>query len=783
MHDWMVRRGQTFEYFKTDNNRKFWDVRCSAHNTQKCKFRIRVQECKGGKGKLSVFIPHTCRPSTHNNNKQARKVNLLASNEYSIAAVKADPKVAVKLLQANEKQARGTNPPYYAEFRAKGQIRQKEYGDETESFRKIPALLLAMQGNARGERGCYFDLDVDPTFKRFKRCWILPMATEQAFRHCRNFIASDGTFCTGQYKMTLLIVSTLDGNGQIIPITWCLCCGENKKNWSWFLRGIKTFLLGMTDDAVIISDRDKGLAGAVPKYFPYAAHGHCVFHIGQNVRNEHGTKLEGMTRSAAYAKTAASFKNSLKEIGKKKAEAQAYLENIDPTRWVLYAFPRPRYGHFTSNIQESVNKTWLPARDLPAVPLLGWIWNHVMNLFFERRGKTFKNNRLTDLATNWLEKEKGASATYRVLSSTMQRAVVEAPSGGQHIVEMDARTCTCLEFQDRKLPCKHAIAVCKEHNLEPEDYVSIIYSVEEYRSTYQGALPPVMMDVPLSDTCLAPFLGQKKKGRNKKKRIRREELVRKAIKKVVRCSLCKSPHHNKRTCDGSGLPVELNPVDSDASSEEDEEDEEDEDVEDVEDAEDAEEAEEDAEEDKDGPLYTWKEFSDPIEFESANSPQQTKEKEREHVSNMQSPTPILSPYVLPFTPPKSPQWDQISSENEDASGGEAIDPDDEIARLGAEEEAAEEGRQDEERALRLVLAEDLEEADLLKGLKEMDGYDTKHFGGLIQRHRMERERSPDRMAEDAWKKRIVLANQVWHRLTISNVRSSSAPVHLAHLGR
>ena len=122
---------------------------------------------------------------------------MLASNEYSIAAVKADPKVAIKQLQASEKQARGTKPPYYAELHAKGQIRRNEYGDETESFRKIPALLLAMQDNIQGERGCYSDLDVDQTSKRFKRCWILPLATEQAFRHCRNFIASDGTFCTG----------------------------------------------------------------------------------------------------------------------------------------------------------------------------------------------------------------------------------------------------------------------------------------------------------------------------------------------------------------------------------------------------------------------------------------------------------------------------------------------------------------------------------------------------------------------------------------------------------
>ena len=457
------------------------------------------------------------------------------------------------------------------------------------------------------------------------------------------------------------------------------------------------------DDAVIISDRDKGLAGAVPKYFPYAAHGHCIYHIGQNVRNEHGMKLEGMARSAAYAKTAASFKNSLKEIGKQKAEAQAYLENIDPVRWVLYAFPRPRYGHFTSNIQESVNKTWLPARDLPAVPMLGWIWNHVMNMFFERRIKTFKNNRFTDLATTWLEKEAQASATYRVFSSTMQRAVVEAPSGGQHIVDMEARTCSCLEFQDRRLPCKHAIAVCKQHNLAPEDYVNVIYRMEEYRSTYQGVLPPIIMDLALSDVCLAPFLCRKKKGRSKKKRIRKEELVRKAPKKVMRCSLCKSPHHNKRTCDGSGLPVETNPEDSEASSEQsseaEESDEEDSEAEGDE-QESSEEGDEEVREESgedsgegSGPFYEWNGFSDSINPESLNGTPKGKEREdlsaRKRVeaqTQLQRELQVITERlasstssILPSSPPDYPQPKQASTDEETDNEGEEIDPLDEVA--------------------------------------------------------------------------------------------------------
>ena len=83
-----------------------------------------------------------------------------------------------------------------------------------------------------------------------------------------------------------------------------------------------------------------------------------------------------------------------------------------------------------------------------------------------------------------------------------------------------------------------------------------------------------------------------------------------------------------------------------------------------------------------------------------------------------------------------------------------------MARREAEEAAAKEDRENEERDLRLALAEDPEEADMLEGLKELDGYDSKHYGGLIARYRLVKERNPDRMAEEAWYKRIVCANRV-----------------------
>ena len=49
-------------------------------------------------------------------------------------------------------------------------------------------------------------------------------------------------------------------------------------------------------------------------------------------------------------------------------------------------------------------------------------------------------------------------------------------------MNLQEMSCTCLEFQDRKLPCRHIIAVCKEQTLDPKDYTSQLYSLNTYRN-------------------------------------------------------------------------------------------------------------------------------------------------------------------------------------------------------------------------------------------------------------------------------------------------------------
>ncbi len=69
----------------------------------------------------------------------------------------------------------------------------------------------------------------------------------------------------------------------------------------------------------------------------------------------------------AYAKTESAFDKVLAKIQEFNDEAAEYILRLPREQWVPYAIMSARFGQIKSNIQESQNATWLPARDLPAL--------------------------------------------------------------------------------------------------------------------------------------------------------------------------------------------------------------------------------------------------------------------------------------------------------------------------------------------------------------------------------------------------------------------------------
>ena len=215
----------------------------------------------------------------------------------------------------------------------------------------------------------------------------------------------------------MLVIFIADGNKNALPLAWALVNRENEENWCWFLSGVAPHLPGLAEyGVVVISDRQKGLTNAVPECLPVVTHGHCCQHIADNIAEKFGRSNDctKLFWRAARTKTKASFDTIIAQLAAEKEECATYLKNINPKSWTRHAFPVRRWMHDTSNISESVNSSWMEARDLPAFNLLLWVWNWTMNIMYKRRTARQKSMRITDFAETYLEKEREKTGRYTV---------------------------------------------------------------------------------------------------------------------------------------------------------------------------------------------------------------------------------------------------------------------------------------------------------------------------------------------------------------------------------
>jgi len=78
--------------------------------------------------------------------------------------------------------------------------------------------------------------------------------------------------------MMLLVACGIDANDKVVPIAWALVPIENETWWTWFLGYLKHCIsISESEDYIFISDREKGMATAVPAVFDKSIHLHCCY--------------------------------------------------------------------------------------------------------------------------------------------------------------------------------------------------------------------------------------------------------------------------------------------------------------------------------------------------------------------------------------------------------------------------------------------------------------------------------------------------------------------------
>jgi hypothetical protein len=101
--------------------------------------------------------------------------------------------------------------------------------------------------------------------------------------------------------------------------------------------------------------------------------------------------------------------------------------------------------------------------------------------------------------------------------------VIRNTSAEQFVVDIERRTCTCLDWQDRRIPCEHAICFMRHVQIAPETYIDRCYYFSSYQEMYKGSFRIISMyDLECDTTTHGPVKeGPVKKGRpSKKDRVR-----------------------------------------------------------------------------------------------------------------------------------------------------------------------------------------------------------------------------------------------------------------------
>jgi hypothetical protein len=123
-----------------------------------------------------------------------------------------------------------------------------------------------------------------------------------------------------------------------------------------------------------------------------------------------------------------------------------------------------------------------------------------------------------------------------------------------HIVKPAETWCSCGQWQDTLVPCRHVCAVYRKHREVEMTYVlerlvHEYYSCKSAKEMFKKNIFPVSVDTLGYDGLTNPPVNSKRSaGRPRTKRLRRRSLYATAEDSPILCSNCGGAGHNRRTC-------------------------------------------------------------------------------------------------------------------------------------------------------------------------------------------------------------------------------------------
>ncbi|KAF7181442.1 hypothetical protein CNMCM7691_000660 [Aspergillus felis] len=524
-----IAKHESYRVYKSDARR--YMTRCRSRD---CNYMVRISwRKKRCEAFVSMYRPHTCSPDTHGNWRPAASVNYLVPTYQSLVQGSSQP-TAAQILEIERR--RGNPIPYHQGYRTLKAIERNLYGDDVESFEKLPAFLSRL---AKVDHAGYWKLETKNDI--FHRCFIAPAATLNAYTHCRRFLTIDCAPWKTKWDFSLLVAATLDANDQVLPLAWAVVPDEKVESWAFSLRHMRLAFpkIDSPRTALLLNPR-LGIDDAVTQELPAVAMMYCCEYLSQTLMEKFRPEEEVRKQfwKAARAESEPVFVQAMAQI--RHPRAKQWIELIPRQRWAKHALPVPRYDQLSMTTMESLHFLWLNTRNLPVLRALYSIWlnladrlNHCREMEFEQ------SNTLTDFAQEWIVRQKQLSRTYTAVAGSQEQFTVFNKAVGYN-VDLNARTCSCLDWQDLQLPCRHALAAIATTSRPINDFVPPAYHISTYKQIYTGITMPLeLRDLDNFDQCSAP--AAKRRGRpsvHPSKQTPKDDGVQ------AHCSVCRQPGHS-----------------------------------------------------------------------------------------------------------------------------------------------------------------------------------------------------------------------------------------------
>ncbi|KAL5540495.1 hypothetical protein UlMin_043089 [Ulmus minor] len=129
----------------------------------------------------------------------------------------------------------------------------------------------------------------------------------------------------------------------------------------------------------------------------------------------------------------------------------------------------------TTNISECINAILLKERELPVTALTEEIRSLVQRWHHER----------------WTEAKKCKTRLTPSLdpASDTMYTVLDGDKNG--VVDLQAKTCSCIQFQLEQLPCSHAMIAIRHSKRDVYDFCFEYYNLSTWKATYAGVVYPL----------------------------------------------------------------------------------------------------------------------------------------------------------------------------------------------------------------------------------------------------------------------------------------------------